>query len=71
MIPKAIILHIKAFAFFFLMLDAFFAFSMTWAPFLKTSNKKDRPSQTVVSVLESYPAPIPETWEMVTYNTGH
>lgn len=37
---------------------------------LRTSDKKDRPSQELVSVLGSYPAPIPETWEKVTYDTG-
>jgi hypothetical protein len=37
---------------------------------LRTSNKKDRPSQELVSVLESYPASIPETWEKVIYDTG-
>jgi hypothetical protein len=37
---------------------------------LRTSNKHGRPPQKLVSVLESYPAPIPETWEKVTYDTG-
>jgi hypothetical protein len=37
---------------------------------LRTSNKKDRPPQELVSVLESYPAPIPKTWEKVIYDTG-
>jgi hypothetical protein len=37
---------------------------------LRTSNKKGRIPQTLVSVLESYPAPISETWEKVTYDTG-
>jgi hypothetical protein len=37
---------------------------------LRTSNKKDRKPQELVSVIESYPAPIPETWEKVTYDTG-
>jgi hypothetical protein len=37
---------------------------------LRTSNKQGRPSQELVSVLESYPAPISETWEKVTYDTG-
>jgi hypothetical protein len=37
---------------------------------LRTSNKKGRPPQKLASVLESYPAPIPETWEKVTYDTG-
>jgi hypothetical protein len=37
---------------------------------LRTGNKKDRPPQKIVSVLESYPVPIPETWERVIYDTG-
>ena len=37
---------------------------------LRTSDKKGRIPQELVSVLESCPAPIPETWEMVTYDTG-
>ena len=37
---------------------------------LRTSNKKDRLPQKLVSVLGSYPSPIPETWEKVTYDTG-
>jgi hypothetical protein len=37
---------------------------------LRTSNKKDRPPQELVSILESYPTSIPETWEKVTYDTG-
>jgi hypothetical protein len=37
---------------------------------LRTSNKHGRPPQKLVSVLESYPGPIPETWEKVTYDTG-
>jgi len=37
---------------------------------LRTSNKENRPIQKLVSVLESYPALIPETWEKVTYDTG-
>ena len=37
---------------------------------LRTSNKKDRPPQKLLSVLGSYPVPIPETAEKVTYDTG-
>ena len=37
---------------------------------LRTSNKKGRTPQELVSVLESYPTMIPETWEKVTYDTG-
>lgn len=37
---------------------------------LRTSNKQGRPLQELVSVLESYPEPIPETGEKVTYDTG-
>jgi hypothetical protein len=37
---------------------------------LRTSNKQGRLPQKLVSVLESYLAQIPETWEMVTYDTG-
>jgi hypothetical protein len=37
---------------------------------LRTSNKQGRLPQKLVSVLESYSAPIPKTWEKVTYDTG-
>lgn len=37
---------------------------------LRTSNKKGRPPQQLVSVILSYPAAIPETAEKVTYDTG-
>jgi hypothetical protein len=37
---------------------------------LRASNKKDRKPQELVSVIESYPAPFPKTWEKVTYDTG-
>jgi hypothetical protein len=37
---------------------------------LRTSDKQGRLPQELVSVLESYPAPIPETWEKVNYDTG-
>jgi hypothetical protein len=37
---------------------------------LRTSNKQGRLPQELVSVLESYPASIPEIWEKVTYDTG-
>ena len=37
---------------------------------LRTTNKKNREPQKIVSVLESYPIPIPETWEKVVYDTG-
>jgi hypothetical protein len=37
---------------------------------LRTSNKQGRPPQELLSVIESYPASIPETWEKVTYDTG-
>jgi hypothetical protein len=37
---------------------------------LRTSNKRNRLPQKLVSILESYPLPIPETWEKVTYDTG-
>ena len=37
---------------------------------LRTSNKKNRIPQRLMSVLDSYPARIPETWEKVTYDTG-
>jgi hypothetical protein len=37
---------------------------------LRTSNKQGRPPQELVSVLESYPASIPEIGEKVTYDTG-
>ena len=37
---------------------------------LRTDNKKGRPSQQVVCVLESYPASIPTEIEQVIYDTG-
>jgi len=37
---------------------------------LRVSNKKNRPSQEIVSVLYSYSVPIPETVEKVIYDTG-
>jgi hypothetical protein len=38
---------------------------------LRTSNKKGRPEQKVVSVLESYPVPFPSSFiENVVYDTG-
>jgi hypothetical protein len=37
---------------------------------LRTSNKKDRPPQRVVSVLESFPAPFPSSCQKVVYGTG-
>jgi len=37
---------------------------------LRLSNKKNRPPQELVSVLESYPMPTPELPEMVIYDTG-
>lgn len=37
---------------------------------LRTSSKKDRPLQRVVSVLQSYPAEIPSMMERVVYDTG-
>ena len=37
---------------------------------LRTSNKVGRESQTLVSVLESYPLPIPSSCEKVIYDTG-
>jgi len=37
---------------------------------LRVSNKKNRPKQEVVSVLQSYSMPIPEEVEMVIYDTG-
>ena len=40
---------------------------------LRTGSKKDRPAQKVVSVLKSYPVPIPHgdyTVEKVVYDTG-
>ena len=37
---------------------------------LRVSNKKNRPKQELVAVLELYPMPIPEEVEMVIYDTG-
>jgi len=37
---------------------------------LRTSKKKDRPRQQVVSVLYSYPVPIPEHLRELDYDTG-
>jgi hypothetical protein len=37
---------------------------------LRVSNKKDRPKQKVVSVLESYFVPIPKRMKKVIYDTG-
>ena len=37
---------------------------------LRTSNKKNREPQKIVSVLESYPVPIPVQFEKVIYDTG-
>jgi hypothetical protein len=37
---------------------------------LRTSNKKNRPPQRVVSVLESFPAPFPSSCQKVVYDTG-
>jgi len=37
---------------------------------LRTSSKKNRPPQEVVSVLQSYSVPIPESVEKVVYDTG-
>jgi len=37
---------------------------------LRTSNKKNREPQKIVSVLESYPVPIPLQFEKVVYDTG-
>lgn len=37
---------------------------------LRINNKKNRPSQKIVSVLESYFVPIPESCEKVIYDTG-
>ena len=37
---------------------------------LRLSKKKNRPPQELVSVLESYPIPIPEEVEKVIYDTG-
>lgn len=37
---------------------------------LRVNNKQDRPSQRIVSVLASYPAPIPPVMEHVVYDTG-
>lgn len=38
---------------------------------LRTSNKKDREPQRVVSVLLSYPASIPNRMQRVIYDTGY
>ena len=37
---------------------------------LRTSPKKDRPLQYVVSVLQSYPEPVPNRMQQVIYDTG-
>jgi hypothetical protein len=37
---------------------------------LRTSNKRNRPPQKIVSVLRSYSVPIPESCEKVVYDTG-
>jgi hypothetical protein len=37
---------------------------------LRTTNKKNREPQKIVSVLESYPVPIPVQFEKVIYDTG-
>jgi hypothetical protein len=37
---------------------------------LRTSDKRGRPTQKLVSVLGSYPEPMTQTWEKVTYDTG-
>jgi hypothetical protein len=37
---------------------------------LRVSSKADRPKQKIVSVLESYSVPIPESCEKVVYDTG-
>jgi len=37
---------------------------------LRTNNKKNRSSQKIVSVLESYSVPIPKLCEKVVYDTG-
>jgi hypothetical protein len=37
---------------------------------LRISDKKNRPPQKIVSVLESYPAPIPKKLQKVLYQTG-
>jgi hypothetical protein len=37
---------------------------------LRTNNKKNRPPQKIVSVLYSYPVPIPESYQRVIYDTG-
>jgi len=37
---------------------------------LRLSNKKSREPQKIISVLESYPAPIPEKFQKVIYDTG-
>lgn len=37
---------------------------------LRLSNKENRPPQKIVSVLESYPVPIPVQFEKVIYDTG-
>lgn len=37
---------------------------------LRISNKKNRPPQQIVSVLHSYPAPIPKSCQKVIYDTG-
>lgn len=37
---------------------------------LRTNSKKDRPPQKLISVLQSYPAPIPNRMERVVYDTG-
>lgn len=37
---------------------------------LRTGNKKNRPAQKLVSVLESYPVPFPVQIEKVIYDTG-
>ena len=37
---------------------------------LRVSNKKNRPSQRIVSVLNSFSVPIPEKCEKVIYDTG-
>lgn len=37
---------------------------------LRTSNKKNRPPQKLVSVLRSYSVPIPASCEKVVYDTG-
>jgi hypothetical protein len=37
---------------------------------LRTSNKKNRQSQRLISVLRSFPEPIPSRMEKVVYDTG-